>query len=269
MYNKAAGDRSSSFVDFAAAGGTGDHVGKFDMWNMVEGEEKDAPDEKKSTHFEIPSIQMDQMLNNEIIADYKFSSDGKEGGITRGSRAGVERINRVFAMKVDTQGFEPKVFPGMKYAIENHKIDYILTEFWPRGIDLINESPVPCKDAVSYLHMLSQAGYTLHATPVIAHPKISKEAFQYTKNWKKNKRQFDDVEKDCAWMYNIEKEVPLSGYKMGYWTDVVAVSPEAPLSKTRTTIFSKLVGKSLSVDTISAQEAINERDSGRIFKCVH
>ena len=60
-----------------------------------------------------------------------------------------------------------------------------------------------------------------------------------------------------------------SGYKMGYWTDVVAVSPEAPLSKTRTTIFSKLVGKSLSVDTISAQEAIHERDSGRIFKCVH
>lgn len=40
-------------------------------------------------------------------------------------------------LKIDTQGFEPLVFSGLKRAIQERRIDFIITEFWPKGMDLM------------------------------------------------------------------------------------------------------------------------------------
>ena len=41
----------------------------------------------------------------------------------------------------------------------------------------------------------------------------------------------DDFEANCNWYYKFEKRFPNAGYKMGYWSDTFAVSPDAKLSK--------------------------------------
>lgn len=42
----------------------------------------------------------------------------------------------VHLLKVDTQGFEPYVFSGLARSILFAVVDYIIFEFWPRGMDL-------------------------------------------------------------------------------------------------------------------------------------
>ena len=236
VYNKAAGDTKEGYLDFVASGGTGDHVGQFDMWNMVKGMEmeKDLPQEKQNKVVKVQAIQMDQILNNEIGPDYKTAPHAD--------------IDTVFFMKVDTQGFEPRVFEGLKDAIQKHRIHYIMTEFWPKGIDLLSESEIPCTNTLSYLFMLADAGYTLYATPIMSHPKAPRDSYKYMKNWESNKRPLHDIGKDCWWIYNIEEENPSNDYFMGYWTNIVAVAPNAPLPNEAVTFFGKAMKKVTAVE---------------------
>ena len=44
-------------------------------------------------------------------------------------------------IKVDVQGYEPKVFQGMQNIIKSSKNLTIITEFWPKGIIQAGESP--------------------------------------------------------------------------------------------------------------------------------
>ena len=44
-------------------------------------------------------------------------------------------------IKIDVQGYEPKVFKGMKKVIKNSEKLILLTEFWPKGILQAGENP--------------------------------------------------------------------------------------------------------------------------------
>ena len=52
------------------------------------------------------------------------------------------KIESFDLIKVDVQGYEPKVFQGMQKTIRSSKNLTILTEFWPKGIIQAGESPV-------------------------------------------------------------------------------------------------------------------------------
>jgi len=58
-------------------------------------------------------------------------------------------------IKIDVQGYEPKVFKGMKKVIKNSEKLILLTEFWPKGIFQSGENP---KD---FLRMLRKMEFQL------------------------------------------------------------------------------------------------------------
>ena len=84
IYNQAASSTSEGTIEFKSSGGTGDHVGGFDMWKM-----KASTDENdlKGEIVQVPQVRLDDVVS--------LQTDG------------------VFALKVDTQGFEPIVFSGL------------------------------------------------------------------------------------------------------------------------------------------------------------
>ena len=51
------------------------------------------------------------------------------------------KIESFDLIKIDVQGYEPKVFQGMEKTIKSSKNLTILTEFWPKGIIQAGESP--------------------------------------------------------------------------------------------------------------------------------
>ena len=51
------------------------------------------------------------------------------------------KIESFDLIKIDVQGYEPKVFQGMQKTIRSSKNLTILTEFWPKGIIQAGESP--------------------------------------------------------------------------------------------------------------------------------
>jgi hypothetical protein len=129
-----------------------------------------------------------------------------------------------YLIKVDVQGFEPQVFQGLKETIMAHKVDYILFEYWPKGIDLMSDSMGECK-AVAILEQLAQAGYHLYALAVVAHPLAPK-------GWQKktDDRPFHDFTQECKWLYQLEERNPSDIYRIGYWTDILAVAPGVSMS---------------------------------------
>lgn len=52
-----------------------------------------------------------------------------------------KNINNLDFIKIDVQGYEPKVFKGMKETIKRSKELILLTEFWPKGIVQAGENP--------------------------------------------------------------------------------------------------------------------------------
>jgi FkbM family methyltransferase len=203
LHNVAAGPSSGGMVPFIGTGGTGDHVGDHDMWTM----EKTAADVKNTGGqlIEVKSMRLDDLIRQEI------------GG------------QPVFLLKVDTQGFEAAVFEGLTESVKgpNPSIYYILTEYWPKGMDLQAGKPRACV-AADLLENLSAQGYTLYALRVAAHPKAPKE-------WKREAEKVDlplnDIRANCQWYYDLEdrlESLNTDNYRMGYWSDILAVAPNAP-----------------------------------------
>lgn len=215
LYNVAAGPSSEGSVAFTSTGGTGDHVGKHDMWRM---EQETLPDDKSSTIINIPSKKMD-----DIIQHGDMSSAN----------------NEVFLLKVDTQGFEPAVFSGLQESLKQHKIKFILTEYWPRGMDLLMGQPTDTCMGAKMLQMLTDYGYTLYTMPTVAHPMAGGR-------WKGGAPPLplDDLEANCRWYFDLEIANPLEGYKMGYWSDILAVAPGASLPDGAVTNVGKVVQRS-------------------------
>ena len=201
LYNVAAGETSEGTVPFKGTGGTGDHVGDFDMWNMKAGA---STQDTKATVVQVPSMRLDDIVN---------------------------KVESVFLLKVDTQGFEPKVFAGLSESLKEHKIKYVIFEYWPRGMDLLAGKDRACV-AARLLQDFSDMGYTLYAlTGAEAHPKAPKGWNNAIKD-----RPLDNAMDNCLWYYKVEELFPSDEYKMGYWSDVLAVAPETPIRDPSTSV---------------------------------
>lgn len=128
----------------------------------------------------------------------------------------------VLALKVDTQGFEPMAFSGLSKSLKQHKIKFILTELWPRGMDMHAGKQDACVGA-DLLSQLVQAGYTLYAlTVVTAHPKAPDGCRKVV--WE---RPLRNLRENYQWYFDLEKRFPAEEYKMGYWSDILAIAPNA------------------------------------------
>lgn len=231
-YNMAAGNVSDVTIPFYAAGSTGDHVGNFDVWNM-----KDFTETEKDQHtqyrHDVAMIKLDDLIDNKVTPTNRG-----------GNALPNSKIQNVFALKVDTQGFEPAVFSGLRESIKLRKIDFILFEYWPKGMDLLSSSNTTCFEPVAILKQLAAAGYTLYALSVEAHPHADSNS-QRKMNLANNGRPYDDFDLNCKWYYEFDKQFYKEGYKMGYWSDVFAVSPNAKLINS-TTQLGKMLAKSLN-----------------------
>ena len=192
IYNKAASSTSEGTVNFKSSGGTGDHVGEFDMWRM---KKMTADHDMKGDIVQVPQIKLDDIVSKQ--------EDG------------------VFVLKVDTQGFEPVVFSGLMESLKQHKIQFILMEYWPRGMDLHAGKQDACV-AADLLAKFIENGYTLYALTVLAHPKAP-QSYKHVVN----ERPLDGLRENCEWYFDLEKRFPSDEYKMGYWSDILAVAPNA------------------------------------------
>lgn len=219
-FNMAAGATTGDMIDFKFSGGTGDHVGNFDVWNMKPGDEgDDIPKHKRGKLAKIQSIKLDDIVYN------KISETSKLDGLNHGQD--IPQLEEVFAAKIDTQGYEPKVLEGLKESIANHKIKYILLEYWPKGIDMINNSQESCKVPVDMLLNLQSAGYKLFALPIELHPSAKTPDIRSYLD-RNRSRPLNDLQSDCQYILKLEEHFPNENYHIGYWTDILAIAPGAP-----------------------------------------
>lgn len=193
LYKMAAASTSNSTVQFSSSGSTGDHVGSFNGWEM----KAEDPESAKSKLVTVPTIRLDDV---------------------------VDKFGKVLVAKIDTQGFEPQVLEGLQKSLEAHKVGFILMEYWPKGIDLMAGTEGQCIGA-KLLEQLRAYGYILYQMRVASHPAGPKGAEDYL-----NQRPNHDLKANCQWYLDLERLLPSESYKMGYWTDIVAVSPRQPIS---------------------------------------
>jgi FkbM family methyltransferase len=217
LYQYAAGSESGNTVPFIASGGTGDHVGNIDMWNMQPGTPTDEKlVSKQGQLIDVPTIRVDDIIASKL-------QDGE---------------TNVFLIKVDTQGFEPSVLAGLSDSLRSHKIQFLLMEYWPHGMDLIMNQPPGTCEAAALLQQLMDYGYTIYALPANSHPRAPPEAQLYIRT---KKMSLQNSTSFCQWLYNIEQLYPSSEYKMGYWADILAVAPNIQLPKKPTTDIAKVI----------------------------
>ena len=222
FYQMAAGPKSGLNLEFSSSGGTGDHVGgAIDIWTMKKLPENAALP-GHMTKVIVKSVAIDDIIYDKVEPSKDFAGNGISNN-----------IDKMFLIKVDTQGFEPSVFAGLKKAIANGKIDYIITEYWPKGIDFMNDMVEECVKPLEILKLLQAGGYSLYAMPNVSHPSedVPKEAKHWLNDSRINNIPYHDVEAHCKWFYEVERKFPSSKYKYGYWTDILAVAPDARLPK--------------------------------------
>ena len=51
------------------------------------------------------------------------------------------KIENLDLIKIDVQGYEPRVLKGMRKIVKSSKELILLSEFWPKGILLAGENP--------------------------------------------------------------------------------------------------------------------------------
>ena len=232
FYQMAAGATTGLDLDFTSEGSTGDHVGGgIDIWTMTKlPPASSTAYQKERNKVTVKSVAIDDIiLSNNIPPTHTFAEENPKI-----HEKEDQDHNNFFIVKIDTQGFEPSVFAGLKKSIQQHRIDFIITEYWPKGIDFMNDSlSDPCVKPVQMLQFLASNGYKLFANMNVSHP--GKEnptaAKSYINDFSLNGIPFHDLKAYCMWFYDIEKKFPSDAYKMGYWTDILAVSPKAKLAK--------------------------------------
>lgn len=220
LYNRAAGAESGISLDFRSSGSTGDHVGTADMWTMTKPKPDEHTDNQKQHMVQVESLALDEII----------PEDG------------------AYLLKVDTQGFEPAVFAGLKRSISQHKIQYIMTEYWPRGIDFLSDKPESCS-AIEMLQQMIDAGYTLYAMVALGHPAAPVSIQLLGKI--DHQRPSTTLLENCRWYYDLEKQYPSDDYKYGYWSDIVAVAPNARLPDTPSTTVGKILVSAAKPSRIS------------------
>ena len=232
FYQLAASDTSGLDLPFSSSGGTGDHVGGgIDVWKMTKEIDSDVNKNAGIGTVTVKSVAIDDIIYNKVGPTEDFASTPRADG---------DKIDKLFLLKIDTQGHEPSVFAGLKKAIQEHNIDFIMTEYWPKGIDLMNDSmgPQECSKPVAMMKLLRDAGYTLYTQNISSHHKAKGKKGARVKagmhNRGKLQTPIDDLMAHCMWFYELDRENPDTteeNYQMGYWTDVLAVAPGARLPK--------------------------------------
>ena len=214
-HREAAGPSSGGTVPFHSTGGTGDHVGEYDMWKM-ERRRQDPPSsgesqldrKKRGEIIEVPTTKLDDFIRDDV----------EEG--------------EVYLLKVDTQGFEPSIFSGLRESIRSGAIRYVIFEFWPRGMDLMADTPGQCSGR-QVPDMLAEAGYELYALGVEAHPKAPLKGGGNIRREAMTRPLNQGTEAYCRWFFDLEGRHPSEKgeeeYKFGYWADFVAVAPGVKL----------------------------------------
>lgn len=224
FYQLAASHKSGLSLEFMSKGGTGDHVGGggIDIWKMT----KTAVEVKKQEIVTVKSVAIDDIINNKVgpSVDYGLNTINAE----------ERKIDRLFLLKVDTQGHEPSVFSGLHNSIREHKIDFIMTEYWPKGIDFMNDQLGPeteCNKSVEILQLLLDAGYILFSMSILAHPSSPKTNLAAGKvrlyNRNPDRMPMSTLREHCMTFYDFERKYRDDDqfYEMGYWTDILAVRP--------------------------------------------
>jgi len=235
LYQMAASDSSGHNLEFRGHGSTGDHVGSrgIDVWRMTK--ESDEIMKKKTDNNSSHTIDIVQSVAIDDIIYNKIGPTKDYHGLLPRAEA-TRRIDKVFLLKIDTQGFEPNVFLGLKKAIKEQKIDFIMTEYWPKGIDFMNDSMGPqekCTKPVEILQLLYDSGYKLYALILQSHPKAPSKARKILNRINNDGIEYpmNNLMAHCMWFYTIERDNPPNttigeeNYQMGYWTDVLAVAP--------------------------------------------
>ena len=232
LYNVAVGNADGATVKFMDSDSTGAAI-------VVNGENERT--------VEVKMVTIDHFLRGNVSPDF-----GGDFPVIDNS------TKHILAAKIDVQGFEPQVFSGMKETIQNRKIHYIMTEFWPKGIDKMNNyTSNKCEESLSFLTNLHNAGYILFAAPIEAHPRSDPEGRQQTAANKLDRR-FDDLKEDCLELHRLEQKYPSKfDWSMGYWTDIFAVSPDAPLPSLPTTVFGKAIQVMLNAPSLPEPKEVN------------
>ena len=222
FFQMAAGSQSGVDLSFQSGGGTGDHAGpSLNIWKM----EKTKETQTGMTEVTVKSVAIDDIIDNKVDPTNDYAGKGSE------EKAHQQQLDKMFLLKVDTQGFEPSVFSGLTKSIEGHKIDFIITEYWPKGINLMNDAEGECVKPVEMLKLLAENGYTLYPKTNISHPKAPEDARMILNDPEKNWIRYDDIVEHCKFFFDVERKFPSDEYKMGYWTDILAVAPNARLPK--------------------------------------
>ena len=136
----------------------------------------------------------------------------------------------------------PYLFQGLTNALRDQKIDIILTEYWPKGIDYMNESMGPGRECTTYsvamLQLFVDHGYQLYQLRVITDPRAPQDAARIRMRQHNEGQQYmptTSLSEFCHFFYDLERKyrdgdgrtIQSSGelYEFGYWSDVVAVRP--------------------------------------------
>lgn len=198
---------ATTTVSFTGSGGTGDHVGDFDVWNMRPGPPTDAKlAVKHGEVVEVATISLDEIIAHRL-------RDGQDAA---------------FVVKVDTQGYEPAVVSGLARSLAAHKVQFLLLEYWPHGMDLLAHQPAGTCLAANLVRQLLGAGYAVYALPASAHPAAPVEAQRAIRD--PAAMPLHDATAHCQWFYELERRYPSETYKMGYWADILAVAPNVQLA---------------------------------------
>lgn len=232
-YKMAAAAESDKMLPFMSGGFPEDHVGKLmDVHTMswVEAE-------KHGKHwlaseiepFLVKSVAIDDIIENKV----KPTIDYGHG----------EKIDHMFVLKIETQGYEPEVVKGMKRSIEMQKIDFVIMEYWPKLIDFMHESPKNerCKKPAEMLKTFIDSGYTLYALHLKSGDNAPEKAKAYIRPDHGGVMNYNDLQKHCEFFYEVEEKFPSEDYHMGYFTDIVAVSPRARFPSNTDSMMAKLM----------------------------
>jgi FkbM family methyltransferase len=199
LYQVAAGSTSEEMVPFlVSAQGKGVQEEGHDLWAMAE---QQLHNDTSLQVIQVPTMRLDDIVLPNLQA---------------------------YILKVDTHGFEPTVFSGLTESLEQHKIQYVLTEFWPRGIDLSAGKPDECI-GVEMLEDFLIYNYTLYALPVMA-DSAAPRGWQSLAAY----RPLYDLQEYCEWYFQLEYAFPSTHYRMGYWSNILAVAPGATLPSPQT-----------------------------------